>query len=60
MKHNGYFIYQAIVIGGAHGAISFALCVGLSVIILLFTKKLTNMYKKILEFSTRVGTIAHQ
>ena len=47
-------------IAGARGAISDAVCVGSPVIIKLFTKKLTNKYTKNLEFSTRVGTIAHQ
>ena len=40
-------------IAGEHGAISDAVCVGSPVII-------TNKYTKKLEFSTIVGTIAHQ
>ena len=57
---NRYSTFQTIIdIAGAHGAISDAICVGSPVIIILY-KKLTSKYTKILEFSTRVGTIALQ
>ena len=57
----GYFTFQMII--EAHGKISDAVCVGSPVIIIIFTikiqKSFINKYTKNLEFSTRVGTIAH-
>ena len=44
---------------GARGVISDVECVSSSVIIII-CKKLTNKYTENLEFSTRVGTIAHR
>ena len=58
--------FQTIIdIAGAHGAISYVVCaswvcVVSPVIIIIYQNKLTNKYTKNLEFSTRVGTIAHQ
>ena len=58
---NRYSTFQTIIdIAGAHDAISDAVCVGSPVIIYFVQKKLTSKYTKILEFSTRVGTIALQ
>ena len=48
-------------IAGARGAFSDAICVGSPVIIKLFTKKDNKqVHNFFLQFSTRVGTIAHR
>ena len=60
---NGYFTFQMIIdIAGMHGTI---LDVGSPVIIIhlviiIYKKVNKQATKKNLEFSTRVGTIAHQ
>ena len=58
MKRNGYFTFQRII--GVHGAISDAVCVGSPVLIIIYKKVNKQVHKKKLEFSTRVGAIAHQ
>ena len=61
MKCNGYFTFQMIIdIAGACGAISDAVCVGSPVIIIIYKKKVYKQVHKNIEFSTRVGTIAHR
>ena len=52
MKHNSYFTFQTIIdIAGVHGAISDAVCVGLPIIIELFTKKVNKeVHEKIWNF----------
>ena len=47
-------------IAGVRGAFSDVVCMGSPVIIKLFTKKINKQATKNLEFSTRVGTIAHR
>ena len=60
MQRNEYFTFQTIIdihVAGARCTNSFVLCMGLPVII-LFTKEVNKQNN--LEFSTRVGTIAHR
>ena len=60
MKRNIYFTFQMIIdIAGARGTISDAVCMGSPVIIITYKKANKQVHKK-LEFSTRVGTIAHK
>ena len=61
MKHNGYFTSQTIInIAGVHGAISDVVCVGSPVIIIIYKRSQQTSTQKNLEFSSRVGTIAHR
>ena len=60
---DGCFAFQTISdIAGVRGAISDAVCMDSPVIIIIYNKKKVNkqVHQKKLEFSTRVGTIAHQ
>ena len=64
MKRNGYLTFQMIIdITGACGTplLSFdTVCVGSPVVIIIHAKSQQTSTEKILKFSTRVGTIAHQ
>ena len=61
MKRNGYFTFHTIIhIAGVHSAISDAVCVGSAVKIIIYKKFNKQKYVKKLEFSPRVGTIAHR
>ena len=59
LADNGYFTFQTIInIAGARGAISDVVCMGSPIIIIIY-KTINKQVHKNLEFSTRVGTIAH-
>ena len=58
---NETFTFQTIIdIAGVHGTISDAVCVGSPVIIMIYKKKVDKQVHKNLEFSIRIGTIAHR